>query len=336
MNRIYHELQEPELFKELLRSPAMKRIAGVEMNCGMRYTSFPLFQKAAPYTRLAHSRNVGKLVYHYTNDTVQAVAGLFHDIAAPVFSHVIDFVNGDYLKQESTEERTASLICSDPIIRIALEREGIPLDAVSDYHCYPIADNDMPKLSCDRLEYTLSNAVNYGFISPEEGICFLHDLVVSNDEAGTPELAFQTTSYAVSFAYTALRCGKIYSGKEDRYGMEMLSRLLKDALSDGVLTYDDFYTEESSVIEKLKTSSYAQRWDMFCRLHSVTECTAAEGIQVNAKRRYIDPLIAGNARASALDSELKEAVDSFLAEDYSVYLKGNYKYGTYNRNCQRQ
>ena len=34
------------------------------------------------------------------------VAALLHDIATPVFAHVIDFLNNDYEKQESTEAET--------------------------------------------------------------------------------------------------------------------------------------------------------------------------------------------------------------------------------------
>lgn len=40
-----------------------------------------------------------------------------------------------------------------------LNRDGIKVEEVADYHIYPIADNDTPRLSSDRLEYTLSNGL---------------------------------------------------------------------------------------------------------------------------------------------------------------------------------
>ena len=40
-----------------------------------------------------------------------------------------------------------------------LKRDNIKLEEVDDYHIYPVADNDTPKLSADRLEYSLSNAL---------------------------------------------------------------------------------------------------------------------------------------------------------------------------------
>lgn len=52
---------------------------------------------------------VALLTYKLTNDKVATLAGLFHDIATPCFSHVIDYMNGDYENQESTEEYTGTI-----------------------------------------------------------------------------------------------------------------------------------------------------------------------------------------------------------------------------------
>ena len=319
---LFTDIPVPPFIEEGMRSPAMHRIAGIDMNCGMCYTSFPLFKNGEPYSRAQHSRNVSLLVYHFTKDSRQALAGLFHDIATPVFSHVIDFLNGDYLTQESTEERTTEMICRDPVIQNLLASMDIKLSEVSDYHCYPVADNDMPRLSCDRLEYTLGNAVNYRFITPEKCTEYLSDIQVMTNESGETELGFLHAGTAAEFARTALKCGRIYSGAEDRYGMEILARLLKDAIMDGVLTENDLYLDEAAVISILLNSSYRERWNAFNALHKVTECGPDEGICINAKRRYVDPLIYGQGRASEYDSALKQEINEFITENYSVYLKG--------------
>lgn len=44
-------------------------------------------------------------------------------------------------------------------IMALLERDNIKVEEVSDYHIYPIADNDTPRLSADRFEYTLSGGL---------------------------------------------------------------------------------------------------------------------------------------------------------------------------------
>lgn len=70
---------------------------------------------------------------------------------SPTFKHCIDFLNGDAETQESTEQQ--------------------PLEVISNYKIYPIADNETPKLSADRLEYTFMNCNN--FIECEEYKTFL-------------------------------------------------------------------------------------------------------------------------------------------------------------------
>ena len=111
------------------------------------------------YSSLDHSIAVSLIVWNFTKDKKQTLAGLFHDIATPVFKHSIDFMNGDYEKQESTEELTTRIINESQEIMKLLKRDGIKVEEVDNYHIYPIADNDTPMLSADRLEYTLSNGL---------------------------------------------------------------------------------------------------------------------------------------------------------------------------------
>ena len=142
------------------------------MHCGCEYTSFPMFVGLDNYSRYKHSVGCALIVWHFTQDRRQTIAALLHDIATPTFAHVVDFLNGDHLKQESTENGTVNIIASSPEIMTRLKEWNIELEEVADYHVYPIADNDSPKLSADRLEYTLSNLVNYR-ITPTEKINFV-------------------------------------------------------------------------------------------------------------------------------------------------------------------
>lgn len=81
----------PEFIKSLIQTPSMQRLKDVGMNCGVEYTNFAFFQNIIPYSRYEHSIGVSLIVYHFTHDKKQTVAGLLHDIATPVFAHTIDF-----------------------------------------------------------------------------------------------------------------------------------------------------------------------------------------------------------------------------------------------------
>ena len=101
------------------------------------------------------------MIWNFTKDKKQTIAGLLHDISSPAFKHCIDFLNGDAEKQESTEEQTLEVIKNSKEIMNLLKRDNILLEEISNYKIYPIADNKTPKLSADRLEYTFMNGIYY-------------------------------------------------------------------------------------------------------------------------------------------------------------------------------
>lgn len=311
--------------RECARTPAVLRLRDVGMNCGCEYTSFPRFRGLKPYSRFDHSLGAALIIWHFTADPAQAVAGLLHDIATPVFAHVVDFMRGDYLKQEATEAGTADMIEASAELQAVLKKYGLCSGAVCDYHRYPIADNDPPGLSADRLEYTLGNSINYGFCTGKKAEGWYRDLVVGTNEAGQPELAFQTAEAAEDFALTALRCSEVYVSDEDRYSMQMLAELLQDATVRGVITESDLYTTEPRVISRLLSDdALAARWANYraCREIHRSEQPPGEGNwrKISAKKRYIDPVVLHQGRMGAISPVFSEKLRAFLCQSQDVWL----------------
>ena len=98
----------PEWLLDYINTKEMKRIDNISISCGMDYSS--IFNINYWYSNLDHSVGVALIIWNFTHDKKQTLAGLFHDIATPTFKHCIDFMNGDSEKQESTEERTTDMI----------------------------------------------------------------------------------------------------------------------------------------------------------------------------------------------------------------------------------
>ena len=322
----YHP-ELPALLAACAETPCMRRLQHVGMNCGCEYTSFPRFAGLQPYSRFDHSVGVARIVWHFSHDEKQAVAGLLHDVASPVFAHVVDFLRGDYLVQESTEDGTEAIIAGDAALQDLLTAHGLSTADVCDYHRYPIADNDSPRLSADRLEYTLGNLINYRIRGIADVRGYYGDLVVATAEDGQEELAFRTAQTAADFTNAALACSKIYVSDEDRYAMQRLSELLKTALRDGVLSEADLLSDEPAVIAKLsRDAACLKAWRAFCALDTIFRADApADGgpwRRIPAKKRFIDPLIAGEGRVSARFSDVADAIAAFCAESQDVWLKG--------------
>ena len=326
----YHSIYQtevPAFLRALCDTPPLRRLERVGMNCGCEYTSFPRFASIERYTRAEHSLGAALIVWRATNDAAQSVSALLHDVATPVFAHVVDFLRGDYLSQTATESGTAELIRESEEIGAVLEGLGLRAEDVEDYHRFPIADNDSPRLSADRLDYTLGNAVNFGLASREELTEIFADLRVGENEYGETELVFSDGEKAARFADLALACSRIYVCDADRYAMQALAELLRDALGAGVLEEKDLAATEEQVIEKLLAEeNFAARWQAFRALSRTERAERADERKgwrrIPAKKRRIDPYVAGRGRVSALYPERGAAIEAFLNEDITYFVRG--------------
>ena len=304
--------------------PELIRLQDVGMHCGLEYTSFPFYKDLKRYSRYRHSLGVAMICMNFSNDLKVAVSGLFHDISTPCFAHVIDFLNGDHAKQESTESDTRTVIASSPAICALLSEDGLSVDDVADYHLYPIADNDSPKLSADRLEYSLSNFINFGLMDAEHVMSIYEDISVGKNEFGEVELVFSSQEKALAFGRGCLKNGYIYMADEDRFSMEYLARKLSSAIKRGAITRSDLMTTESELVAKLLLDSIGKKdWESFRSLHAISiSDEPAEGYwRIDGKKRYIDPFIKEKGRLSVISPEFREEVSKFLAVSFDHYLK---------------
>ena len=180
----------PEWLEDYIATKEMRRISKISMSCGTDYSK--CFDLRYWYSNLDHSVGVALIIWNFTHDKKQTLAGLFHDIATPVFKHCIDFMNGDSETQESTEERTTDIIRNSKEIMSLLNRDGIKFEEVNDYKIYPIADNDTPKLSADRFEYTFSSGLTFYRVWELDKIKEIYsNIIVTKNEDGIDELAFR-------------------------------------------------------------------------------------------------------------------------------------------------
>ena len=312
----------PAFISEAMKAPEMRRLQNIGMNCGCEYTSFPLFQNLLePYSRFDHSVGVALLVWRFTGKLRETLAGLLHDIATPCFAHVVDFMLGDSMTQEATEGGTRTAIEKSETIQALLGKHGLSTDDVADYHKYPIADNDSPRLSADRLEYTLGNLVNYRFITRDRVSWMLDGLTVLHDGNGQDELGFAGMEEAVAFANGAMDMGRIYVSEPDRFSMQMLAELLIRARNAAVITDADLWRDEPYLIGKLcRDKRSADEWQRYRQYRELRH--GSGGAVVRAKKRYIDPLVLGYGRLSRVDAAFRDRVDSFLEESQDVPMIG--------------
>ncbi len=311
----------PSWWGRAVSSPAMERLKDVGMNCGLEYTKFDKFTGICGYSRYTHSLGVAKIVWRFSHDARQTLAGLYHDIATPCFAHVIDFMRGDYLNQESTEEKTRSIIEMDEEIQSLLKDLNLTVDDVFDYHRYPIADTPSPSLSADRIEYTFSNSLNL----LKENRAKLESVYSHLILGKSGRLEFDDIESARFFGEASLRCGCIYCCDEDRYSMEILSRLLSSAIKQSVLTEEDLEGCEKPLIRKLESSPLSCEWLKYREMSSLATSPSQlsdRWLKIDAKKRFIDPVVNG-VPLSALDADFALRVREFLEMKFDCYMKAS-------------
>ena len=123
----------PKWLDEYIKTERMQKQKNISVTCGKVYSKLFDYND---YSSLDHSVGVALIIWNFTHDKKQTLSGLFHDIATPAFKHCVDFLNGDYMNQESTEELTAVFIENSEDIMKLLKRDNIKIEEVCDYHIY--------------------------------------------------------------------------------------------------------------------------------------------------------------------------------------------------------
>jgi HD superfamily phosphohydrolase len=292
----------PEFLNDYISTPEMQKQAGISVSCGTIYSKM---YNQMWYSSLDHSVAVALIIWNFTKNKKQTLSGLFHDIATPVFKHTIDFMNKDYEKQESTEELTTKIISESTEIMALLNRDGINIDEVSDYHIYPIADNDTPRLSSDRLEYTLSNALGatekiWKLEDIEE---IYSDIVIFKNEDGIEELGFKNKEIAEKFVHTMSKLSRMYRREKTVFSMQFLADIMKKMSERNLININDLYSlSEKEIIEKIENCNYDNISECFNIWRNATNINTSDILPINKysvsiekmKVRYINPLVQDN------------------------------------------
>ena len=319
----------PEWLNDYIETKELLKQRYISVTCGKIYSN--LFEIDFFFSSLEHSIAVALIVWHFTHDKKQTLSGLFHDIATPVFKHCVDFLNGDYMTQESTEDLTSKIIGSSKEIMDLLKRDNIKLEEVDDYHIYPVADNDTPKLSADRLEYSLSNALlTYKLSNIDDIKKIYNDIILDKDEEDTLELSFKSKATALEFVKITSKLSIIYRDDKTRYSMQLLADIIKKLNEDRLITKEDLYNmKELEVIEIIENSKYKDIFNIWKNAKNIKVSKEKPEnvyfVHHGAKIRYIDPLV-NKKRISSISEEAKEEIDKNLSYDMNnyVYLDFNF------------
>ena len=247
----------PSFLIKYLEVPSLLRLKKVGYFCGMDYASKDIYNFREYISRYDHSLTVSLMVYKLTNNKIESLAGLFHDIATPCFSHVIDYMNKDYEKQESTEEYTEDILRNDNYLLKCLKEDNISIDDIINFKKYPIVDNDRPKVCADRIDGVILTGIGWTKnISKEDIKKIVEDMYVYINEYSEEEIGFKSPSIAQKVLEVSQSIDLYCHSKEDNYMMELLSEITKLAIDKRIIKYNELYSyNEEELFHILKESN---------------------------------------------------------------------------------
>lgn len=239
----------PDFLIKYLDTPSLIRLKKIGYFCGMDYASKDIYNFSTYISRYTHSLTTALLTYKISSDRKATLAGLFHDVGTPCFSHVIDYMNKDYANQESTEEYTERIILSDNYLRQCLLKDGVSANEIIDFKKYSLVDSARPKLCADRLDGIILNSLGWTkTISKQDIKDILNSIAIYINEEGKEEIGFTNYEVANKVVELSDTIDRYCHSNEDNYMMELLARITKYALDNGYTTYDGLYRYDEEYV----------------------------------------------------------------------------------------
>lgn len=302
---------------ELIQTPAMQRLKGVDQNVTGRLVDLPW----GKYSRFDHSIGVMWLIKLLGGSLEEQVAGLLHDISHTAFSHAMDFVFGSRETQDFHEKHIQRIVKQSHIPEI-LKNFGYNLERILDHHNFTILEQDIPALCADRVDYALKTFQQTQHHPVAEVKTFLNYLALWDGK-----IIFIDQSQAHKFASWFLLADRNAWGGYYlcNAAYQLFSQIVKRAYERGIITLDDFFTTDEGFLAKLDKESREE-------IEKISHLNIQEvgpnddyDLHLNAKIRYVDPLVKISPKRylrklSEIDPEFRKELESALIKR----RQGNY------------
>lgn len=289
----YSEL--PKFLTKYLECPALLRLKKVGYFCGMDYASKDIYDFSEYISRYDHSLTVALLTYRLTGDKKATIAGLFHDVATPCFSHVIDYMNEDFEKQESTEEYTEEILRNNDYLKKCLEEDCINIDDIVDFKKYTIVDNSRPKVCADRIDGVILTGIGWTKNIEKDDIDkIVDDLVIYKNDCSEDEIGFKSLDVAQKVLEVSESIDIYCHSNEDNYMMQLLAKITKMAIERRYISYEDlYYYNEEDLFRLFKRKRFRKFRELINRFETIKLSDIPDTKIANVKIRDLNPIVDG-------------------------------------------
>lgn len=310
-------IDEP-VIDELLQSAPLQRLKDVNQY-GAAFYRFPHLTT----TRFEHSVGVYYILRTLGASLIEQIAGLLHDAPHTAFSHVSDVVFGD--ASQTFHEKFHEKIIFESEIPQILKKHGLSVWKLFDKKAFRLAERDLPDLCADRIDYFFRDCVTDNQLSLEDAGKILRDMSVFDGD-----IVFQTQANAEQFAITYRSANeKLWAHPLQSALYYLLAHAMKLALEEGVITFNDLFTTDQEVYDKMKHSG---RPDILKLLNDMEHIEIVEDkeqydFHFKSKIRVVDPFVLVRSgkheekeRLSDCSPAVKQSNEEFVARMKKGYF----------------
>ena len=285
----------PSAIKKYYETPSLQRLKGVGYFCGMDYASKDIYDFKYHVSTFDHSKTTAGITSKYTDDKRAILAALYHDVSKPTCGHVVDYMNKDYLTQESTEEYTKDIIVNDDLLMKYLKEEHIEPEEIADFKRYSLVDLDRPSLCADRIDGVLLSSLAWSEkMIYTEAKAILNDLEVYKNEDGKEEIGFKSKFMAKYFYMKNKDIDNLTHTSWDTYMMELLASIIRLAIEEELITYDSlYYLNDDQLFRLLEFSENKELKGKLTEFEYIHKGDIQPIRNDQIKKRLINPLVNG-------------------------------------------
>jgi HD superfamily phosphohydrolase len=308
--------EDPLLIK-LVEHKSMQRLKHINQY-GLRSFAY----KQHNYSRYEHSIGVFALLKKYNASYKEQIAGLYHDISHTAFSHLGDMIyDHKDIKDSYQDSIHDKYLYACHIDQLLAPYDLTIEDIIHKKDSFKALEQDLPDLCADRIEYNLQGGFIDGLLSKDDIKSILKDLRFHD---GT--WYFTSVQSAHKFASVPLYLTQhVWTSSEEYMRNVWGAQLVKKAVKEGVITYDDVnYSHDIYIWDKIISSMKDEETHVlidkvFHPKKYYTLCTDQEescDIVAPVKFRGVNPLVYIDGKYKRLTD-----LDKQFAEKYHQVKK---------------
>lgn len=282
----------PKFLIPFIESKSLMRLKDVSYFCGATNASKKVYNFKYDISRLDHSISCALHVWNHSFNDIETLSALFHDATTPALSHVIDYLNGDYIKQESTELNLEEYLYNyDKELLNYIKKVGLNICDIANFKEYSLVDLDRPKLCADRLDFIFLNNLAWSRnITIDEVKDIYNHLKVCINEDNKEEFGFDNIGVADRVVELNDIINNLTKNKDDYDEMDILSKIVKRLIDIGILNYDDlFILNDNDIFNIIRCSHDNYVKELFYYYQNMDRDNSL--VKVKIKERKLDPLI---------------------------------------------